>query len=731
MTAVPRPAPPEAPSSGRPQAAGPPAPPTAPSTAGVVADTVLHAYSQVLFSSSRPVGALLLAATFVVPEVGLVGLLGVVLASALAWVLHLDRAALREGVLGYNALLVFLAIGAMADHGLAFWSLAAVTAGLVVVVHVALSGVFSWYLRLPVLSVPFVLVTWTVMAAAPHLRGLAFHGHPPALDVGAFPGPAALDGFLRSLGAIFFQPHWTAGALVLAALLLHTRIGTLHAVIGYAVARAAGAWWFTFPADQVHLYAGFNFVVTAVALGGVFYVPGASATLLAIVGAVATGLVTAAFTTALQPVGLPVLAAPFNLVLLLALYALGQRTRDVHPRTVDFVAGSPEANLAWWRTRVRRFHASLPLRLQLPVRGTWSCTQGHDGAHTHQGAWRHGLDFEVRDAEGRPGRTDRLEDCYSHRLPVLAVAPGTVVRVVDGQPDEPVGHQDTERSWGNAVVVQHAPDLFSVVAHLSPGTIPVVEGQSVVAGQRLGLCGSSGRAPLPHVHVQLQRTPVVGDATVAIAFHDVLREDDDGLELLREHVPEEGERLRNPTVDPAVAEALRWPVGRRATVSVRRDGVETRETLVSETDLLGRRWLRSEERGSRLSFDDRGTAFVALDYEGRGGDALEACYLALLRVPYDDARRLRWTDTYEPAMLRRGPVAWLAEAASAFVAPRARAIAFTKRHDRALRRVVGEARADRGHPAIATEAVFEPGVGWRSVRVTRGDHETAVAWIAG
>ena len=99
-------------------------------------EAVLRSYAQVLFSRSAALGAILMAATFVVPSVGAIGLLGVALSSALALVMRMDREAVREGLLGYNALLVFLAIGATLDRSPAFFVLAGVTAMLVVVAKV-------------------------------------------------------------------------------------------------------------------------------------------------------------------------------------------------------------------------------------------------------------------------------------------------------------------------------------------------------------------------------------------------------------------------------------------------------------------------------------------------------------------------------------------------------------------------------------------------------------------
>lgn len=647
-------------------------------------EALLHSYSQVLFARSLPIGAILLVASFVVPSVGIVGLAGVVLSASLAMLLQLNREAVRTGVLGYNALLVFLGIGALLQHGWVFWGLAAVAAMLIVLVHVSLAGAMGHYLRLPVLSVPFVLAFWLIIAAVPHIRGMAFGGHPPAFDLGAFPGPELLDTLLRSLGAIFFQPHWTAGALVLLAMLLWSRIAVVHAMLGFAVAVVADQYLFTFPPDYVHLYIGFNFIMTAVALGGIFYVPSGSSLALSAAGTLTTGLISVGFITLLAPVGLPVLAAPFNVAVLIVLYALGQRSRDSQPRSVDFVAGSPEANLNWYRTRIRRFRTSLPVRMVLPFRGAWTVTQGHDGDHTHRGDWRHGLDFEVFDRTGRRhrGTGAQLSDWFCYRLPVTAPAAGTVVRVVEGVPDNAIGDVNVQDNWGNLVLIQHAPELFSMVAHLSPGSIKVREGQTVIVGEQIGLCGASGRSPVPHLHFQLQASSLLGSATVASEFHGIVIEQEDGSEALAaESLPQEKQRVRNVGVAADIAERFRLPPGHSFEVEVTEDGVTGRTELTSGIDLLGNRWLKDATTDSTLWFDNRGDSFIAYDVDGPRRGALLAFYTALARAPFDGATRLVWSDKLEPRRLTGSLAAWAADALGAFIPAPVAEMTYASRRD--------------------------------------------------
>ncbi len=684
-------------------------------------DAILASYSQVLFSRSKVVGLILMAASFVVPSVGLVGLLGVALASSVAVVAGLDREAVRTGVLGYNALLVFLLVGAALEPSPAFWALAVVLAGLVVLVHVAVGSALHWHLRLPPLSLPFVLTSWVALASVPYIRGMAYRERLPALDLPAFPGPEIIDTLFRSLGAIFLQPHWAAGALVFAAILIFSRIAALHALLGFGVAVFADAWIFSFPPDFVHLYVGFNFIVTAIALGGIYYVPGPASMALAAFGSLASGMLSVALVHVLQPFGLPVLSLPLVLTLFVVLYALGQRGPEALPRPVDFVSGSPEENLNYFRTRVARFRSALPVRFQLPFRGTWVCTQGNDGEHTHQGAWRHGLDFEVADREGNRHSADGkgLTDWLCYRLPVTAAAPGTVIRIVDGLEDTAVDEVDTENNWGNLVILQHAPGLYSMVAHLSPGTIEVAEGDFVTAGEKLGKVGSSGRSPVPHLHFQLQATPDVGDPTIAVEFQGTVL--DNGAAMLKaRHLPVTAQRVRNIARQKALAMALAFPPGQHVQVRVTTDSGTRTEELISDIDPLGNRSLVSPSRDARLWFENRGDTFVVYDHAGPRDGALFALYAALARMPLEDAAELRWEDKLNPRRLGTQPLAWLRDAAAALIPPGEQGIAYIGRRQEDRYVVEGTSPGSTGQRPVRTEAVLRLGQGLVSARVEVG-----------
>lgn len=621
-------------------------------------DAVLKSYAQLFFSESRLAGAVLLGTTWLRPWAGALGLAAVLLALSVVGVAHFSVERAGRGLYGFSPLFLGLALGTWFEPGPG--PLLALALGVVAVVflQVSLEAALGFYLALPSVSLPFVAVAHLVWLSSAAVAGLTH----AAVSTPA-PARSWWGGFLEALGAVFFQPGWLAGTLVLLALVLSSRIAALLALVGYAV--ASGLLAVVHPSVAVPpALVGLNAVLVAVALGGIWFVPQRSSFVFAAVGAALASVLTLALWGALQPLGLPVLVLPFNLSLLLALYSMRQRLRDAAPRTVDFPAGAPEVNLAYYRTRVARFGRLLSTRLALPFSGRWTVTQGVDGAHTHRGLWRHALDFEVKDATGKShkGAGTELRDYHCYRLPVLACADGTVVKVVRDVPDNPVGERNPDDPWGNLVLLQHGPALYSLVCHLAPGTVDVVEGQAVRQGARLGLCGNSGRSFVPHLHLQLQQAPRVGAPTVELELHDVVVGEEGAAALRRAWTPREGEARRNLERKDDVARLFDVRVGTRWRFAV--DGRV--EDVTAGIDLLNRLYLESA-RGGRLYFDSLARQFVVYDYQGPRDSVLFLLGAALLRVPFEVSSGLTWDDVLPRRHLRPRALAFLFDVAAPFL----------------------------------------------------------------
>ncbi len=604
-------------------AARPTAPPRAVTRAlAAFAGATARAYAGVLFGAQPAVGLLVLAATAVQPVAALAALVAATAAQVCARALAYRVDAIDAGYYGTNAILLGLAIATGRPLGAAL-VVEAILAGVAAAAVTAVLGdLLHRGAALPLLALPFVLL-------APVLVGHHAYVAPDGLAAITLPVPAALDVVLRSAGAIVFSPSHLAGGLVLLALLVSSRIALALALGGIGVAHAMAAA-LAAPAGVVLLMA-YNAALTAIAIGAVFFVPARASLVAGAAAAAVASWVTVGVTALFTPLGAPVLAWPFVAVALAAIRALHLRAPDRAPFPSPLPGQSPEANLAYAAARTARFALPGPPQFGLPFFGTWTVTQGVDGAHTHQGAWAHALDFEVTDDRGFPfrDRGERLDDYLCFGLPVVAPAAGTIAAIHEGAADQAPGELDAAHPWGNAIVLHVGPELYVVLAHLKRGSIAVAPGQVVALGQPLAACGASGRSPRPHLHLQVQRTLDLGAAAIpfALGYYVVL-----GAPRRYVHVgvPLEGERVAAPAPGPIASGFAALPVGAELELTAD-DGTPTR--LVSELSLLGERSLRDRDRGDRLYFTVAAGALTFTAHTGRADAPLRALLRALPRLP--------------------------------------------------------------------------------------------------
>ncbi|WP_049569642.1 M23 family metallopeptidase, partial [Streptomyces sp. SBT349] len=74
----------------------------------------------------------------------------------------------------------------------------------------------------------------------------------------------------------------------------------------------------------------------------------------------------------------------------------------------------------------------------------------------------------------------------------------------------------TGGSYGNEVVIRHDDGHYSQYAHLS--SISVTVGQTVSAGDQIGLSGSTGNSTGPHLHFEVRTGPEYGSDVDPLAY---------------------------------------------------------------------------------------------------------------------------------------------------------------------------------------------------------------------
>ncbi len=119
--------------------------------------------------------------------------------------------------------------------------------------------------------------------------------------------------------------------------------------------------------------------------------------------------------------------------------------------------------------------------------------------------------------DGHNGTDFRLPSMRVQRtgVSVLAAAAGRVARVRDDVADVSVrtkGRESVSGSeCGNGVVIAHSDEWETQYCHLARGSLRIKPGQTVEAGQPLGLIGLSGLTEYPHLHFTVRHRGKIAD----------------------------------------------------------------------------------------------------------------------------------------------------------------------------------------------------------------------------
>ncbi|MFM2376220.1 MAG: hypothetical protein RLZZ165_1317, partial [Bacteroidota bacterium] len=376
----------------------------------------LHSYSQIFFAKNHTMGLLVMLVSFMDLQTGLGGLAGVVLANSMAGLLGFHRQSLEDGLLGINSLFVSMALAANFEMNGQMVLILALGSTFAVLATVSVAAWLGKY-NLPALSLPFMLSIWTLFMAIRSLKAIESAGDDPFL-INRLYGmggkalvnlyglvkenaiPEVVTTYLKSLGAIIFQGNIIAGAAIAIAILIRSRITFSISVIGYGTGYLFYSWMGGNVGEFHYQAIGFNFILTAIALGGFFFVPTSRTYLMLVVVTPLIGLAVGAANLFLKTWELPTYSFPYACMVILILHVSQSSFRREWFPLVVIQRYSAERNLYSFLNYRNRFRNNAWFQIALPFFGDWKVTQAYDGEHTHRGDYRHALDFTVCDAKG-------------------------------------------------------------------------------------------------------------------------------------------------------------------------------------------------------------------------------------------------------------------------------------------------------------------------------------------
>lgn len=611
-----------------------------------------RAYAILFFCANPRFGWWLMAVGLLAPKIALCGLFGAVAAAALSWLLGYDRTLLRTGYSLFNPMLICLTVGWLNHcHGFS-------PSTLMLLLSTAAAGGFflstamgAWmqaHFGISTHSLPSVVGSYVLYLMAHSLFGPTLppvQGAVPWMELPFLP-PIWL-GLFQAFGSMVFQAQALPGMLVFIGLASTSPLTTLVACAAY-FSGSAVLWQLGIPPEMVgSTLGGYNFLLCGIALGASYYITSGASLSLAFLGAALCAFLGLAINSALLYFALPPSALPYNLVLLVLLYGLGQRAKAGALVPSPAPGALPEAAARQVLLHARRFPDLLKPALSLPFEGDRFISQGFGGPLTHRGKWQHALDFETQVGGSRnSGSGESLTDFHLFGTPVLAPISGVIAYVENHVPDNAPGMNNPDQNWGNCVIIYSDGGYYVLLAHLKHESVTVAVGQRVLKGASLGECGNSGRSPVPHLHLQIQPTGWFGAPTRPFCIKHYIDVSADGGPVYHTSgVPDAGSTVRSSSMSASLMELfgglLPGEYRYRLTAD---DGRSWEESVRLDFDEWGRYRFRSRRHGAQLSAFVSEGVFYAVDYSGPGESVLALMGAGLARVPCLDASDVSWFD---------------------------------------------------------------------------------------
>jgi len=535
-------------------------------------DTLLRGFGLIFFCNNPLVGLLVLIGFFDNPMSGILALIGSIYAIATAALTRTERPLIKSGLFGCSGALIGFAFSLYLPLNLLL-ILSLIPAGILsALLTKVLVKNLAIKLNLPILTIPFVLVTWVgllfprYILSAPFMSDnlpnflitpLMSENMPKLLMSGQIEQllypllPESLVTIFHTLSGVLFQNSILIGMFCLLGIIAWSRISAIFGLAGATIGVVLSGLFMTGGGGSINeVTIGFNCALISIALGGTFIILNWKSTLYALFAVSMGAVIGLALINLLGILNVPALASPFNLVTLLFLYiarTLSSKSNKAGLELIPLVQiSSPEVNLKRHLMADPR-RIKQQVRLSFPFYGTWYLYCGNNSQPTHLGVSAYAWDFIVIDQHKKLLQYFSVnnEDYYSFGLPVVAPAAGTVVGVTNSIPDNTPPNMNWEQLWGNYVIINHGNNEFSQISHFKQHSIVVREGDKVVRGQLLGHCGNSGLSMAPHIHYQLQEAGKLGANSIPSKFHNYIIHKGPDKVTMKEGVPKEEQFLSN------------------------------------------------------------------------------------------------------------------------------------------------------------------------------------------
>jgi len=285
--------------------------------------SVIKGYGDIFFIDHLLASIVVLVCTFINPNIGLCGAIAVIAAYGFTRLIRAPRTLLLSKPQVVNALLIGFSIGSLFKLNWVTAGFIVATSVLSVIVTMSLESVSATYLGLPVFSLPFVAVSSVIYLAAPRYSNLMVNSlyQAPYWIKDVISNPI-LAGYFKSLGSIIFMPQVIPGVVLATLIILNSRLLFGLGFLGYVWGILVQGYFIGNLHQAMVESVGFNYILIAMAIGGVFLVPTVESLFIALLSVTASTLLISAAHTFWAQYGLPVFTLPFIIVTAQMVYIL-------------------------------------------------------------------------------------------------------------------------------------------------------------------------------------------------------------------------------------------------------------------------------------------------------------------------------------------------------------------------------------------------------------------------
>ncbi len=293
--------------------------------------------------------------------------------------------------------------------------------------------------------------------------------------------------------------------------------------------------------------------------------------------------------------------------------------------------------------------------ISCPFIGTWSVYQGFCGPWTHQGTLQHALDFVKLGSNGLTYQNygHDLTDYYAFGQDLVAPVSGTLVACYDGAIDQPIGVVDNEHRWGNFMMIRDDYGRYVTIAHIKQYSIKFKINDYIGQGQMIAQCGNSGYSPEPHIHIQVQATPYLGQPTLPFYLLNYLETGSNTSKWFSHGVPLAGTSVTNPKININLERSLSFVIGDTFIFLLENQyRSKTHQTWNDENFVLtncldqqsGLMYLTDGQ--ARLYHVKHHSQIIFFDYQGPHEHPLKDLFIAAPRIPMAYYKNFEFSESF-------------------------------------------------------------------------------------